>query len=734
MFDIMWKKHGAAVSLMFLLVICLQLVNAGIPGYSEEWSVNVGINVLDMEVSSHILVVRPSEVKVFDKNGANISSFPLNFTASEGDIHYSNIVVGAAGRAYLYTLDGNLRTIYAVPNIRDVAVSSGKVVIANASGIYLYDFDGNPLWNKTGIGPVNVVKTIGNVVFAAGDRLYKFSQTGDIIWNISLGNVALDIYPVSSDELYIGTESSLIKIGEGGILWRKNFTAPIQTVSVCDGTVVAFSGSTAYAYSSKGELLWSTDTGLDAVSARCTGDRLIIATHSAVTSFVKVAGITVSSDPIGATVYINGSRVGKTPVTLELDPGFYKIRLEYEGYEIADSFSIEPGETLPLNYVFNGTLKVTSTPSEAEAYLGEDYLGLTPIQVNVKPGTYLLLLKYRGYTWKKKIEVKPAELTKVSAVFNGTLFVETQPQNVSVKIDGENVGRTPLKIDAEPGYHHVVIIYNNKTLIKNVDIKPAEITRISITFNATLYFDIVPRNAEIYIGTHRIDFTKGYYDLVPGDYSVTIYCGENMWKKNLRLSAGQREDVRLVFNSTLRISSTPRGADVYINGSRAGVTPLEKKVEALTYIVEIKFHNQTVRRTVAFDKCEPKEVSAVFNRTITIITFPSGIPVSVDSAAIGTSPINTTVSLGNHTFSARWLIFEKSATVEVRSDTEKVSISMWEPLAFIGASVAAAVAYPIAKLVLSSRRERPRRIYARGRVKEEPEEYKGYEEYDEYEW
>ncbi len=734
MLDIMRNKHAIVVSMMLVfLVTHSHLVIAGIPGYSEEWSVNVGVSVLDMDVSSYILAVKSSEVKVFNNEGVNVSLFSLNFTATRGDIRYSNIIIGASNKAYLYALDGTLRRIYNVPNLKDVAVSSSKVVIANTSGIYVYDFDGNLVWNKTEIGSIKIVEVTSDSVFVAKDRLYKFSLSGDLLWNISLGSEVLDIYPVSSSEVYIGTVDSLIKVSGGTISWQKNYSTPIQTVVMCNNIVIAFSGSMAYAYDRTGELVWSTDTGLDVIMARCMGDRLIIATSSTIRSFIKVAGITVSSTPSGATVYIDGNRVGETPLTLELDPGSHKIRLEYDGYTITDSFSLEPGEMLPLNYVFDGTIKVTSTPSEAEVYLGEDYLGLTPLQVDVKPGTYLLLLKYKGYTWKKTVEIKPAKLTKVTAVFNGTIFVETQPQNISVKIDGKNVGRTPLKVDVIPGYHHVAIIYNNETLIKNVNVKPAEITRISVIFNATLYLDIVPRSAEVYIGTRKIDVTNGYYDVDPGEYAVTIYCGGKMWKKVFRLSAGQNEYVKVVFNSTLKISSVPKGAEVYINGSRVGVTPLEKNVETLTYVVEIRFQNQTVRKTVVFDTCEPKEVNVVFNKTITIATFPSGIPVSIDSVPIGTSPLTTTVSLGNHTFSARWIIFEKSVNINILPDTEKVSISIWEPIAFIGALIAVAVIIPIAKLILSSKRERLSYRYTYRNIKEEPEER--YEEvYDEYEW
>lgn len=56
--------------------------------------------------------------------------------------------------------------------------------------------------------------------------------------------------------------------------------------------------------------------------------------------------INIDSSPIGATVYLNGRKVGVTPITVEnIDPGTYEIRLVKSGYkEVITRVTVVAGE------------------------------------------------------------------------------------------------------------------------------------------------------------------------------------------------------------------------------------------------------------------------------------------------------------------------------------------------------------------------------------------------------
>jgi len=61
---------------------------------------------------------------------------------------------------------------------------------------------------------------------------------------------------------------------------------------------------------------------------------------------VQKGRLSVRSDPPGADVYINGVYRGKTPLTLELNPGVYDLRLTLPGYaEYRERVRVNSGET-----------------------------------------------------------------------------------------------------------------------------------------------------------------------------------------------------------------------------------------------------------------------------------------------------------------------------------------------------------------------------------------------------
>jgi len=116
--------------------------------------------------------------------------------------------------------------------------------------------------------------------------------------------------------------------------------------------------------------------------------------------------LTVNTKPSGAGIYINGKKIGTTPVNLSLITGHYNITLKASGYkEQTLKVSLTPGETRSLNVTLTplpARLNVTSIPPGAEVYLNNTLLGRAPIVMNVSPGKYTLRVSLQGY--KEHIE------------------------------------------------------------------------------------------------------------------------------------------------------------------------------------------------------------------------------------------------------------------------------------------------------------------------------------------
>ncbi len=71
----------------------------------------------------------------------------------------------------------------------------------------------------------------------------------------------------------------------------------------------------------------------------------------------------------------------------------------------------EGGETasVPQNLEDLASIKVKSTPSEAEVYLNSEMIGTAPlVKKKIKPGAYLLEVRKQGFkNWEEEIEITP---------------------------------------------------------------------------------------------------------------------------------------------------------------------------------------------------------------------------------------------------------------------------------------------------------------------------------------
>ena len=113
--------------------------------------------------------------------------------------------------------------------------------------------------------------------------------------------------------------------------------------------------------------------------------------------------LSIETTPPGATVFINGRRVGKTPVRVgDLNGGSYSIRIEKEDFAplsmpvVLGWGTTHINETLPARGV--GILKIAVEPVGAEVMLDNELVGYSPIDLkNVAAGSHELLIRKTNY-------------------------------------------------------------------------------------------------------------------------------------------------------------------------------------------------------------------------------------------------------------------------------------------------------------------------------------------------
>jgi len=243
---------------------------------------------------------------------------------------------------------------------------------------------------------------------------------------------------------------------------------------------------------------------------------------------------------IDEEVFINNYRKGIGSWTGRLAPGVYMVEIQKPSHKSAmKQVNLQPGDTLTVELSLSpirSSIKVLSTPIDAEIYLNGKYYGITPKVVrDLIIGEYELELRKSGFgTYKTIIVVEEGVVNEINKTLssNGRLSIKTNPSGAEVYLDGVYKGISPLEIE---------------------DLPPKKYT-----------YDIRKKGFKV------------FRDFVVVEMMKTTSIDKTLIK----------------LEGSLQISSKPPGADIFIDGKYMGKTPTTiKNIMAKTVIVELKMNN-----------------------------------------------------------------------------------------------------------------------------------------------
>jgi tetratricopeptide (TPR) repeat protein len=106
-------------------------------------------------------------------------------------------------------------------------------------------------------------------------------------------------------------------------------------------------------------------------------------------------------------------------------------------------------------------LQVDSTPPGGAVFLDDEFVGTTPVSIDLTAkGPHLFRIERRGYEpWRQAIDVGTEPLhvqAELHPQASGSLLVATTPAGADVYVDGRLYGKSPVKVDALSLQEHTV--------------------------------------------------------------------------------------------------------------------------------------------------------------------------------------------------------------------------------------------------------------------------------------
>ena len=179
------------------------------------------------------------------------------------------------------------------------------------------------------------------------------------------------------------------------------------------------------------------------------------------------AEVSVDSQPPGAAILVDGEQRGSTPAVLEIDAGEHQLILRSPGFaDWQQSLDIVAGQPQQLPAVTlqpaAGVLELASVPASANVTLDGEFLGQTPLELELDPGRshQLAVFKpgYRRYSGEVRLAAAARERQTVTLKAQlGEVRFDISPANATLKVDGKVRGQGSQTLSL-PAFEHSVEI------------------------------------------------------------------------------------------------------------------------------------------------------------------------------------------------------------------------------------------------------------------------------------
>jgi diacylglycerol kinase family enzyme len=414
---------------------------------------------------------------------------------------------------------------------------------------------------------------------------------------------------------------------------------------------------------------------------------------------VKTGSIMIESEPTEAKIFLDGEEAGTTPDTLSpITIGAHAVEIRMDGYEVwSDIANVEPEKESSLKALLqikNGSIRVESTPPNANIYLDGEKAGTTPdTLLSIVPGQHEVEVKMDDYeAWSENVVVetdKETLLTVALKLRTGSLSIKSKPSKAKIFLNGEDIGTLPKTLtDLKPGKYSVevsLVEYEvwSETVDIEADLKKTLTAELQMKAGS-INIESKPAKAKVYLDGEEVGTTPAtLMSVSPGSHEVEIRLdGYDVWSEIVEVEADKEKVLTPVLRmrtGSFSVNSEPANAKIYLDGDYIGTTPEIIRSSALgTHVVEIRKEGYEVWREIVDIKIgEGNALTAALQLktgTFTIESNPSMAMIYLDGREVGSTPQTITdIKPGKYTVEVKldgYRTWDKR--VNVKADIENI--------------------------------------------------------------
>lgn len=384
----------------------------------------------------------------------------------------------------------------------------------------------------------------------------------------------------------------------------------------------------------------------------------------------------VTCDPIESDIFIDGELQSSRSIALK--PGRYVVRVSHEGHQpqekvVMVGLNDKVEVSFKLEEIVQGALLVSTIPPGAKIYLNGIRKGESPANfLSVPAGKYQVKLTKEGFkTIEKLITIyknQSSEVVEEFAPLTGTLFVRVFPPEVEIHLDNKYLGPSPqLFRNLIVGKHEVRITHEDYSdFVEEVLIEADSQSRINVNLErlpGEIFVYSSPSGGDIYVNGQFKGKTNTLIKLNAGDYRIKVVkTGYYEYYKDVTVPSGRQIslDYHLLEqgSGTLIITTTPPGAQIFLDGEFSGQTPLEKKyLKASSHsLLIIKDGHKSVTDNISLSKGENLKLNFDLDSvwgTLKVLSEPEQTLIYLDEEFLGYGPgVFSKIPVGWHRIKA----------------------------------------------------------------------------------